>query len=176
VRDKIQTKIEMDIYSPIIKRDTPMQSKSTWTILLPKLHEKYHNIIVSRLDVDPATDCWIYLPIKVGSYTNPYAYPLLNVKEIKKGVGVHRLMAAIHKECEPEQLACHKCDNKHCANPHHIFCGTYSDNVQDAMAKGHMGPHSRYFYPRRIEIRKPSGIKVVWPYGEDISLARYVFP
>lgn len=32
-------------------------------------------------------------------------------------------------------LACHKCDNRKCFNPEHIFIGTYKDNMQDASLK-----------------------------------------
>lgn len=33
-------------------------------------------------------------------------------------------------------LACHHCDEPRCSNPLHIFPGTYSDNINDAYAKG----------------------------------------
>lgn len=37
----------------------------------------------------------------------------------------------------PEGLyACHKCDNRACCNPEHIFIGTQSDNLIDSLRKG----------------------------------------
>ena len=35
-------------------------------------------------------------------------------------------------------LVLHKCDNRICVRPNHLFLGTYKDNTQDAIKKGRL--------------------------------------
>lgn len=36
----------------------------------------------------------------------------------------------------PEEVGCHKCDNKQCCNPAHLYVGTHSQNTLDAADRG----------------------------------------
>ena len=101
----------------------------------------------SRIKVDPQTGCHVW----TGSIT-PEGYGVFLVN--RKLHGAHRIAWELANGPIPKGLSiCHRCDNRPCVNPEHLFLGTNQDNHADMMAKGRNVP--RKGEPRRgIYIRR----------------------
>lgn len=83
----------------------------------------------TKYRVDKKTGCWNWLkPNSIG-----YGQFKINGRNI----GAHRVSWIIHNGDIPEGLnVLHKCDNRRCVNPDHLFIGTQQDNVDDMIEKG----------------------------------------
>lgn len=54
-----------------------------------------------------------------------------------KGMITHRAMYEVFFGAIPKgKMVLHKCDNRRCINPEHLFLGTAADNTKDMIAKG----------------------------------------
>lgn len=85
----------------------------------------------SHVDKRSSDECWNWT-----AYVASNGYGRVQWKEVN-GVSVHRVAWELAYGPIPKQLfVLHKCDNRRCCNPSHLFLGSQADNMKDMAAKG----------------------------------------
>jgi hypothetical protein len=82
---------------------------------------------------DPETGCWRWT-----GWTDRNGYGRMRVGRTAWGaVTAHRLSFLLHVRKPKEgEYVLHKCGNRWCVNPEHLYAGTHEDNMRDMVAHG----------------------------------------
>lgn len=96
-----------------------------------------------------STDCWeVTSHSSGGAPGKDYPQAFINGKERH----IHRLSYEFYIGPIPKGMfVCHKCDNRKCINPKHLFVGTVKDNNTDMSVKNRNRKGSKHHWARFCE-------------------------
>lgn len=79
----------------------------------------------------------------------------------------HRFSWALSNGTAPRQLVLHRCDNKRCVRPDHLFAGTTQDNIADKCAKGrNVSPRGEHNHFAKITAADADRVRALYATGE----------
>lgn len=105
--------------------------------------------------LDPASGCWIF-----PAEPNSCGYVWIKVDGVNGSVHRHAVRLSGRKLPRGfRRVVAHRCDNKRCFNPDHVYVASQSENVRDAWARIPRKPLAlRFRKPKRVPSQPSSDV------------------
>ena len=108
--------------------DMPDEDKQKYLANLPRAKNNFWNL------VDKSDSCWCWSGCKS---KNGYGSFSVYVNGKSMTLKAHRFSYMLNVGIiPPDMCVCHRCDNRVCVRPDHLFIGTKLDNYIDMVQKG----------------------------------------
>lgn len=97
--------------------------------------------------VDKSGECWEWTGAK-----SAQGYGLFHMKDGHGRAHTYSLEMATGERYKPGMDTCHTCDNPSCVRPEHLYFGTRSQNIRDAVDRGQMKIGERHPFAKLTEL------------------------